>query len=81
MGDIKCMYECRDCCDILQIRAVCHKCKWYNFIDSGFGECRALPPTASSCWGIFKRKFTYKFTVVPQCAPVCSLFTKAESDN
>ena len=37
--------------------AMCYSCKWYRMIDSGYGNCVALPVVQ----------------VVPWCRPICSL--------
>jgi len=38
----------------------CEQCLWYNFIDSGYGYCKALPTFVQVAW----------------CRDICSLFKK-----
>jgi hypothetical protein len=40
----------------------CEKCRWYKFIDSGYGFCRALPT----------------FTIVAWCKDTCNFYKVRE---
>lgn len=43
----------------------CLKCKWYYFIDTGYGYCKALP----------------EHIVVAWCRDICSLFKFKEKED
>lgn len=53
--------EWKDSCDCVLIKTItCENCRFYYFIDSGYGWCKALPAFEEMAWcrdvcGLFKR--------------------------
>lgn len=51
----------QDSCDCEGIKPLyCQRCKWYSWIDSGYGYCKALPEHIIVAW----------------CRDICSLFNR-----
>jgi hypothetical protein len=58
---ISCMNA--DLCDCeTLLKQSCQDCKFYGFIDSGYGACKALPTIIT----------------VPWCKDICSFFKESE---
>jgi len=57
---------------MLENKFTCEDCGWYEFIDSGYGYCRALPPKTTP--QPKNKPWTVEYQVVPWTMRVCSFF-------